>query len=350
MQPRKDFSAGPAAPGAPAAQARPLARALRAILGAAGVALYAAAGQAGGAGRGPFSGGGLLGLEAILFLAFLAAYAVLETVNRPRLLATLSLAFLAAKTAVACCLAWLVDEAWFGFAFLLALQYFSLFIRRYRSYGTGPRLDRALIARVYSLSLVVFCMVGIWLLALGTATALGRGPRLAASLPLDLYWLMLAFDLFFSAVRLKRLLWREIRVHGGKVFIDGYEFSHFITPLGAEVLGFLMSRPGGRASCGEMVRALGTEGKTGDEDECGDCIVRAGKTTACRSFRKLYLTILELKKLLETLEIGTILAPENKFRIRDEGWRLRISGDVRQSADTQKNSPESCSRIPHSPA
>jgi hypothetical protein len=339
MQTRKVTPLAPSAPGATTASARP-ATVLRALLGAAGFALYAAVTLTG-------RGSGLLAMEAILFLAFLAAFAFLETVTRPRLLATLSIAFLAAKIAVACCLAWFVDEAWSGFAFLVALQYFSLFIRRYRSYGTGPRLDRALIARVYSLSLLVFGMVGIWLLVLGIAVALDRAPRLATSLPLDLYWLVLAFDLFFSSVRLRRLLWREIRVRDGKVFIDGYEFSHFISPLGTEVLGFLMSRPGGRATCGEMVIALEGEGKTGDEDGCRNCIVRAGKTTACRSFRKLYLTILELKKLLETLEIGTILAPENKFRIRDEGWRLCIFGDVRQSADRGKNSPESCSRFPH---
>ncbi|HET7838190.1 MAG TPA: hypothetical protein VFL04_00420, partial [Rectinemataceae bacterium] len=106
---------------------------LHALLNAAGFVLYLAQDNLAGGG-GLLGGGARLGPAAasLAALAILACFVALETLSRPRLLAWLTLACLGSGLAMASCLGLLVDVRWFGYAFILAFQYFTLFVRRYR--------------------------------------------------------------------------------------------------------------------------------------------------------------------------------------------------------------------------
>jgi hypothetical protein len=67
----------------------------------------------------------------------------------------------------------------------------------------------------------------------------------------------------------------------------------------------------GSANC-RAIMNCGVEG--------ADC-----KASLCRKYRNAYNDVRQLRVILETLAVGTILAPANKNRVVDEGWRLRLN-------------------------
>ena len=48
----------------------------------------------------------------------------------------------------------------------------------------------------------------------------------------------------------------------------------------------------------------------------------------CPKYKNIYNRILDIKKLFESLGIGTIISPDNKRNILTEGWKLRFFDDI----------------------
>jgi len=46
-------------------------------------------------------------------------------------------------------------------------------------------------------------------------------------------------------------------------------------------------------------------------------------------YKNIYNRILDIKKLFESLDIGTIISPDNERNILTEGWKLRFFDDIR---------------------
>jgi len=63
--------------------------------------------------------------------------------------------------------------------------------------------------------------------------------------------------------------------------------------------------------------------------DCDSCDPGVSKAADCPGYRGTYNRVLVIKRLLEFLEIGTILPPKNKLQVLSDGWRFLAFEDVR---------------------
>jgi hypothetical protein len=63
------------------------------------------------------------------------------------------------------------------------------------------------------------------------------------------------------------------------------------------------------------------------------------KPSICAEYALLYRSIHETRKRLEALNIGTIVGPENKMAVRDQGWQLTTAAGVELELDEAHQSP-----------
>jgi hypothetical protein len=83
-----------------------------------------------------------------------------------------------------------------------------------------------------------------------------------------------------------------------------------------------------RLKCPEIQAIMYPEQDNGALD-CGTCASSNTKAALCGRYRTTYNAILDLKKLMEFLEIGTIVSSENRRNILAEGWKLILFENVR---------------------
>ena len=66
-----------------------------------------------------------------------------------------------------------------------------------------------------------------------------------------------------------------------------------------------------------------------DEGSCATCVDESRKAAMCSQYRTTYNSILETKKLLEFLGVGTITSSDNRRNILQDGWKLVLFENVR---------------------
>ena len=171
---------------------------------------------------------------------------------------------------------------------------------------------------------------------MGYAIATRQEPRWSESIVYNSYNTVLIFLLGTASLRLQLQRFRNIRIVDGDLYIDDWNFSRFFSELDKNiVIQFLTAE--GNLTCFMLDIAL-REGGDGDGTDrkskpqqwsCRECLEKGYTTTRCPKYKNLYNRILNIKKLFETLEIGTIITTENKMQIKEEGWKLRLFDDVR---------------------
>jgi hypothetical protein len=119
------------------------------------------------------------------------------------------------------------------------------------------------------------------------------------------------------------LMLKRVWVSRSRFFVDDRDY----TPLmGSGDLGILYQfvvSTGHKVTCGDIVQKIET-GSTHRIPDCPACRENHNKATLCPDYRRIYNQILKIKKILETLGIGTILQPPNKMNVTREGWRLEL--------------------------
>ncbi|MCX7655160.1 MAG: hypothetical protein N2Z76_01380, partial [Treponemataceae bacterium] len=77
-------------------------------------------------------------------------------------------------------------------------------------------------------------------------------------------------------------------------------------------------------TCSEIIKAYTEHFKEkGDRyDQCQECITHHYKATRCSHYKRIYNQILKIKRILETLKVGTIVQPTNKMKIKEQGWHF----------------------------
>jgi len=127
---------------------------------------------------------------------------------------------------------------------------------------------------------------------------------------------------------LRELLLVRVRVGPESLSMDGRDMSGLLGKREMAILHSFTRRRGESIVCAELRDSAGG----GVPPDCVLCRSRGYKATACSAYLNIYNQVLRVKKVVETLGIGTILSPEKKANIMQEGWRLMLFDGVRASA------------------
>lgn len=77
-------------------------------------------------------------------------------------------------------------------------------------------------------------------------------------------------------------------------------------------------------TCSDVVRAYSEYCCENENNyqQCQNCLEAHYKATVCKQYKQIYNQILKIKKILETFRVGTIIQPDNKMHIKEEGWKF----------------------------
>ncbi|HRZ64073.1 MAG TPA: hypothetical protein P5133_04030, partial [Spirochaetia bacterium] len=173
-----------------------------------------------------------------------------------------------------------------------------------------------------------------WIMLMGYAIATRAEPRPLESIAYNSYNALLDLALLAASRALVLRSYRTLSLRGdGAVLLDGAPIDFVLGAAGLRILRAFLSSPERRATCAEIGRGHGGEAGRGPRSPrragCASCAAGEVKASLCPEYRATYNRVLELKKLLEFLEVGTILPPKNKRQILAEGWRLLLFENVR---------------------
>ena len=138
--------------------------------------------------------------------------------------------------------------------------------------------------------------------------------------------------LFIHLLKFRSRMYRRVYITSNKIMIDNYDFTKFLGKVNLNIIHSFILNQNKNITCSLLISCL----SNGDQDnpslnkwDCEECLNRESKVTLCPKYKTIYNRILDIKKLFESLEIGTIISPENKMNILTEGWKLRFFDDIR---------------------
>jgi hypothetical protein len=177
-------------------------------------------------------------------------------------------------------------------------------------------------------NLVVFVFTGAWIALMGYAISTRQEPRWAESIIYNIYNTVFIFLLAVTTVDLRIRGQRTVVVSDASLHIDRYNFTEYFTgTAGILVRAFLRSQ-GRTLTCREIAAKAGEDTESGP-NSCSACLEARWKVTRCKHYRNIYNMTLDIKRMLETLEIGTIVSPQDRSRVKEDGWKLRLFVGVR---------------------
>lgn len=167
-----------------------------------------------------------------------------------------------------------------------------------------------------------------WIMLMGYAIATRAEPRPIESIVYNVYNLALVLILLFSSREITRSTLTVVETGRDSLVVSGRDVSSMPGAKKLLLLHAFATAPDRRITCPELQRVLHPDLGEGEID-CAECLGGNRKATQCSRYRTTYNAILDLKKLLEFLEIGTILAGDNRRNILTEGWKMELFENVR---------------------
>ena len=164
---------------------------------------------------------------------------------------------------------------------------------------------------------------------MGYAISTRAEPRPIESIIYNIYNLALVVILFLSGNRLEKAGTHEVVSSPGSLSLDGKDITAEFGAKKTAILNEFASAPNRTLKCGDIRLSLNS---ADTNPECARCSMETTKAALCKQYRTTYNVVLELKKILELLGIGTIAAGENRRHILTEGWQLVLFENVRVTA------------------
>ena len=283
-------------------------------------------------------------LKAAPLVAFLGLLAV--TIPILACLAASGTASFIARAAFACVFATsgsalfggAVHRDYFTAVFQYLLAFLALFLYWLRSQpssqvssGTFRSLGRA--------GYAIFFLFSAWIMMMGYAISTRAEPRPIESVLYNSYNALLDLVIFLGSRELVLRSYKTLALRSdGAVLLDGAPIDFVLGAAGVRILKAFLASPERRATCADIARQAAEEGRTKRRSDCASCDAADAKASLCPEYRATYNRLLELKKLLEFLEVGSILPPKNKRRILAEGWRLALFENVRLESGARARS------------
>ncbi len=255
------------------------------------------------------------------------------------------------------------------------------------------RLDRLVSARalreasrgLFAVSVMLAFAYCAWLIVVGHGIVARQEPRLVESIWYNSYNLAALPFIAVGVVRLKTAGYRSVRLAPRGFAVDGRDFSGYLGTVNGVMAREFIKNAGTGINCATLAGSVDRElsssdGLSADADRadpmdsmdpkdpkdaaspatdrdgapcaarpgerpdisaeaCARCVEEPLKATGCRTYRRIYKRVNDIRKLLEALEIGTILNPDNKMKVVERGWKLRLFDDVRVSDADYRRAP-----------
>jgi hypothetical protein len=217
----------------------------------------------------------------------------------------------------------------FTSAFESILAYPLVFLYRLwaKSRGEYSSMSMRAISRA---GFAIAAFFTVWIMMMGYAISTRAEPRPLQSIIYNCYNLILAVALALESHGLELSTWHTLSISPKALRLDDKDLVPILGKKKSDMLRAFTLSPDRTLHCREIQAAL--EGGGEGDFDCGDCDKDTAKATACPHYRSTYNSLLEIKRTIEFLGIGTITAPENKRRILAEGWKLAIFEGVRIQA------------------
>lgn len=181
---------------------------------------------------------------------------------------------------------------------------------------------------LYNITLIISIAGLCWVFFYGYHGIILRSPGAGNWMIFNLYTTGIIFISVDALLYMKSSLFNQVKIGTDSFSINGNDFTMLLSIKDIEVLRCFVKNNNQQTNCSEITAALAENSSTPQPD-CAVCIKEKYKATLCADYKRLYNQILKIKKILETMNIGTILSPKNKMNITSEGWVLRIFEDVR---------------------
>lgn len=153
---------------------------------------------------------------------------------------------------------------------------------------------------------------------MGYAIATRAEPRPIEALFYNLYNLALVLALVFSSWKIDLMGSKEAVCGSRTLTVDGRDLSETAGKRKIELLHRFIQHSDRRLTCAEINQ---NHGECSISQGIG-CDPETAKATACLQYRLTYNQILELKKYLESLGLGSITSPVHRRNVLREGWKL----------------------------
>ena len=133
-------------------------------------------------------------------------------------------------------------------------------------------------------------------------------------------------------LKLRSRMYRRVFITHNTIRIDNYNFTEFLGKVNLNIIHRFILNHNKNVTCSILNSSLTDREQNNNSTnkwDCEECINSEGKVTLCPKYKTTYNRILDIKKLFESLEIGTVISPDNKMNILTEGWKLRFFDDIR---------------------
>lgn len=157
-----------------------------------------------------------------------------------------------------------------------------------------------------------------WIMLMGYAIATRAEPRPIEALVYNVYNLLLVWVMVLTSRRIREKSGHTVFATGSALRIGDKDVSPILGSKKTRLFYLFASAPNRRLRCAEI-------------QGCADCDEKTAKATLCPHYRHTYNMILDLKKILEFLEIGTVTTALNRRDILTEGWKLVLFENVRMT-------------------
>lgn len=218
-----------------------------------------------------------------------------------------------------------VHRDYFSVIFQLLIMYSLIFLYKYRLFISGLQ-KKSQINRIYISSIMLFSFSFVWLLMMGYAIVTRQEPRWIEAIFYNIYLAVLVLLILIFSLSVKSGLYRKVIISDDKIRIDDYDLTEVLGTINLCIIRLFLSCENERVNCAVILNNCFS---TLDENPCDECLQNKNKVSLCPKYRNIYNRILEIKKLFESLEIGTIIFPDNKMKILQEGWKIRFFDDIR---------------------
>lgn len=179
-------------------------------------------------------------------------------------------------------------------------------------------LERATLGALERIAIILAAFYAQWIFMMGYAIATRSEPRPIESVAYNAYNLGLVLILLFSSARLNLMGFRRVFMNASSVRIDERDLTALAGERKVALLNRFAASPNLRLTCAQI---------NAGEAECpapadGMCSPESTKAACCPRYRSTYNRVLELKKFLEAMEVGSITSGTNRRNVLEDGWRL----------------------------
>lgn len=189
-------------------------------------------------------------------------------------------------------------------------------------------LPKAMLPIASTTGFALTIMYAQWILMMGYAIATRAEPRPVESIVYNVYNLVLAFVLLFASQSVKRAGYSTMITSNDELIVNERDITAVAGPKKTLLINAFATAPNRCIKCAELQKILHPD--TFDESgSCVSCVDESRKAAMCSQYRTTYNSILETKKLLEFLGVGTITSGDNRRNILQDGWKLVLFENVR---------------------